>query len=104
MTVTEIKLEKRLPNLSPEEEKVFTKAILEAYNRGKRDAVKQGYWMGKQLDTFRKYQVTCSHCGWVGIENYDSYNEPSDFNYCPYCGTHMDGVDEDCDNCDPMNI
>lgn len=52
--------------------------------------VKHGKWIEKQLDNFRKYQVTCSNCGWVGIENYDSYNDPSDFNYCPNCGAKMD--------------
>ena len=36
----EIKLQKRLPNLSPEEERIFTEAICEAYNRGKADAQK----------------------------------------------------------------
>ena len=36
----EIKLKKRLPNLTPEEEVVFTEAIMEAYLRGKADAVK----------------------------------------------------------------
>lgn len=53
------------------------------------EEVKHGKWMGKQLDNFRKYEVTCSNCGWVGIENYDSYNDPSDFNYCPNCGAKM---------------
>ena len=52
--------------------------------------VKHGKWIGKQLDNFRKYEVTCSNCGWIGIENYDSYNDPSDFNYCPNCGAKMD--------------
>ena len=33
----EIKLNKRLPNLSPEEEQIFTEAINEAYLRGKED-------------------------------------------------------------------
>lgn len=53
------------------------------------EEVKHGKWIGKQLDNFRKYEVTCSNCGWVGIENYDSYNDPSDFNYCPNCGAKM---------------
>lgn len=52
--------------------------------------VKHGKWEGKQLDNFKKYQVACSNCGWIGIENYDSYNDPSDFNYCPNCGARMD--------------
>lgn len=54
------------------------------------EEVEHGKWMGKQLDNFRKYEVTCSNCGWIGIENYDSYNDPSDFNYCPNCGAKMD--------------
>lgn len=52
--------------------------------------VVHGRWLGKQLDNFRMYQVTCSECGWEGIENYDSYVDPSDFNYCPNCGAKMD--------------
>lgn len=52
---------------------------------------KHGRWLGKQLDNFRFYQVTCSECEWVGFENYDSYNDPSGFDYCPNCGTKMDG-------------
>ena len=52
--------------------------------------VKHGKWIGKQLDTFRKYEVTCSNCDWIGIENYDSYDNPFEFNYCPSCGTKMD--------------
>ena len=35
----EIKLKKRLPNLSPEEEQIFTEAIVEAYQRGRNDAL-----------------------------------------------------------------
>lgn len=54
------------------------------------EEVKHGKWMWKQLDNFRKYEVTCSNCGWIGFENYDSYNDPSDFNYCPNCGAKMD--------------
>ena len=54
---------------------------------------KHGVWIGRQLDNFRKYQVTCSECGWECIENYDSYNEPSDFDYCPNCGAEMMEVD-----------
>lgn len=52
--------------------------------------VKHGKWIGKQLDNFRKYEVTCSNCDWIGIENYDSYDNPFEFNYCPNCGANMD--------------
>ena len=52
--------------------------------------VKRGKWIGKQLDNFRKYEVTCSNCDWIGIENYDSYDNPFEFNYCPNCGANID--------------
>ena len=52
--------------------------------------VKHGKWIGKQLDNFRKYEVTCSNCDWIGIENYDSYDNPFEFNYCPNCGANLD--------------
>ena len=71
----------------------YREGYKEGYEDGQRDAVKHGHWIGKQLDNYRKYQVTCSKCGWVGIEDYDSYNDPSDFNFCPYCGTDMRGDD-----------
>lgn len=53
--------------------------------------VMHGYWIGRPLDNFRKYEVKCSECGFVGIGNYDQYLEPYDFNYCPNCGARMDG-------------
>lgn len=55
------------------------------------DAVEvvHGYWIERPLDNFRKYEVKCSECGFVGIGNYDQYLEPSDFNYCPNCGADM---------------
>ena len=64
-------------------------AIKEAPPSPPDNLVKRGQWIVKKLDDFRKYQVTCSECGWIGIENYDSYNEPSDFNFCPNCGADM---------------
>lgn len=48
-----------------------------------------GRWIERPLDNFRKYEVKCSECGFIGIGNYDQYLEPSDFNYCPNCGTDM---------------
>ena len=57
------------------------------------DAVEvvHGRWIERPLDNFRKYEVKCSECGFVGIGNYDQYLEPYDFNYCPNCGAKMDG-------------
>ena len=52
--------------------------------------VVHGRWKIKLLNDYQKYSVTCSICGWVGIDNYDSYDDPSDFNYCPNCGAKMD--------------
>ena len=57
------------------------------------DAVEvvHGRWIDKKIDNFRMWEVRCSECDWVGISNYDAYNEPYDFNYCPNCGAKMDG-------------
>ena len=52
--------------------------------------VVHGRWIEKKLDNFRKWELRCSECGWVGISNYDAYDEPFDFNYCPNCGAKMD--------------
>ena len=53
--------------------------------------VVHGEWRDKMLDNFRKYEVVCSVCGARYIGNYDAYDEPWDFNYCPNCGAKMDG-------------
>ena len=53
-------------------------------------AVKHGEWKHKMLDNFRKYEVVCSECGARYVGNYDAYDEPYDFKYCPNCGTEME--------------
>ena len=58
------------------------------------DAVKRGRWIEKKVDNFRKWELTCPECGWIGTSNYDAYDEPFDFNYCPICGTRMDGEED----------
>ena len=50
---------------------------------------KKGMWVYKDLDNFRKYEVVCSECGSRYIGNYDAYDEPYDFNFCPNCGADM---------------
>ena len=55
------------------------------------DPVRHGRWKEKMLDKFRKYEVVCSECGARYVGNYDAYDEPADFNYCPNCGAKMDG-------------
>lgn len=52
--------------------------------------VKHGYWIAKELDNFRKVECSCSICGWSGVENYDSYVDIHDFEFCPNCGAKMD--------------
>lgn len=52
--------------------------------------VKRGKWQDKRLDKFRKYEVVCSECGAKYIGNYDAYDEPYDFNFCPNCGAMME--------------
>lgn len=51
--------------------------------------VRHGHWIEKDLDNFRKVEYSCSICGWSGVENYDSYVDIHDFEYCPYCGAKM---------------
>ena len=53
--------------------------------------VRHGHWIEKNLDNFRKVECSCSICGWSGAENYDSYVDIHDFEFCPYCGAKMDG-------------
>ena len=70
-------------------------AVIETLLAADVEPVRHGRWIGKRLDNFKKYQVTCSECGWIGIENYDSYVDPSDFNYCPNCGANMEYEEDD---------
>jgi hypothetical protein len=72
-------------------ERMVTDYIEECCREAIDEEVGHAYWIGRQLDNFRKYEVKCSECGWTGIENYDSYVDPSDFSYCPNCGAKMDG-------------
>ena len=61
----EIKLEKRLPNLTPEEEQVFTEAILEAYHRGRADE-KERLCQGCSYKSYYSRvaaQNDCNDCG-----------------------------------------
>ena len=53
--------------------------------------VRHGHWIEKNLDGFRKVECSCSMCGWSGVENYDSYVDIHDFEFCPYRGAKMDG-------------
>lgn len=51
---------------------------------------KKGKWIGKDLDAFRKYEVICSECKARYVGNYDAYDEPCEFNFCPNCGCEME--------------
>lgn len=69
------------------------KAFIYASRIAETDYCKQsvGEWEYKQLDNFRKYQVTCPFCKAEYIGNYDAYDVPEDFNFCPNCGAKMKG-------------
>ena len=62
----------------------------ELYNAGYRKQ-SEGEWIFKGLDEFRKYKVACPFCEAEYIGNYDAYDEPEDFNFCPNCGVKMKG-------------
>lgn len=53
--------------------------------------VRHGEWQYEQLDEYKFYKVTCPYCDAYYMGNYDAYNDPDDFNYCPNCGAKMDG-------------
>lgn len=75
------------------EEKVFADAT-DAIEALLAQLPKRGEWICEDLDNFRKYKVTCPHCGAWYVGNYDAYVDPWDFNYCPHCGNI----------CNPTNI
>ena len=53
------------------------------------------YFSGDCASSFaRAYTFECSECGAKYIGNYDAYDEPSDFNYCPNCGARMVSEDD----------
>ena len=59
---------------------------------------KRGEWIYEDLDNFRKYKVTCPHCGTWFVGNYDAYDEPSEFLYCPHCGNICNPANLDWEN------
>ena len=67
------------------------KAFIETAETADVQEVRHGHWIEKDLDNFRKVECSCSICGWSGVENYDSYVDIHDFEFCPYCGAKMDG-------------
>lgn len=86
----EIKLQKRLPNLTPEEETVFTEAIAEAYQKGYEngikhtDDVKRGHWIIRSngKGDHATNWAECSECHTCGSPQWK---------VCPVCETKMDG-------------
>lgn len=53
--------------------------------------VRHGEWKYERLDEYKFYKVTCPYCGADYMGNYDAYDDPDDFNFCPNCGAKMDG-------------
>lgn len=56
------------------------------------EEVRHGEWEYRQLDEYKYYEVSCSCCGAKYWGNYDAYNEPDEFYYCPNCGADMRGI------------
>lgn len=92
----EADVEKWTYNATLEQSKAI--ANFESYCKLKEKMPKRGEWVHEELDNFRKYKVTCPHCGAWFIGNYDAYDEPSDFNYCPHCGNICNPVNLDWEN------
>ena len=68
-----------------------SKSFVETAETADVQEVRHGHWIEKDLDNFRKVECSCSICGWSGVENYDSYVDIHDFEFCPYCGAKMYG-------------
>lgn len=49
----------------------------------------QAEWLMRHIDEYKKYEVVCSKCGVRYIGNYDAYDEPCEFRYCPECGREI---------------
>ena len=71
------------------------KSIIESVLAADVQEVRHGHWIEKDLDNFRKVECSCSICGWSGVENYDSYVDIHDFEFCPYCGAKMDEEEQE---------
>ena len=57
--------------------------------------VRNGHWIKNSIDNSRKFEYSCSICGWSGVKNYDSYVDIHEFEYCPYCGAKMDEEEQE---------
>lgn len=80
---------------SPDEMATLDNILFRCWQMGWLDKWKQierkkGKWFSKNLDNYRKYEVVCSECGTRYVGNYDAYDEPCDFNFCPSCGAKME--------------
>ena len=67
----------------------YSKSFIETAETADVQEVRHGHWIEKNLDAFRKVECSCSICGWSGVENYDSYVDIHDFEFCPNCGAKM---------------
>ena len=73
----------------------YSKSLVETAETADVQEIRHGHWIEKNLDAFRKVECSCSMCGWSGVENYDSYVDIHDFEYCPYCGAMMDEEEQE---------
>ena len=67
----------------------YARSVVETAETADVKEVRHGHWITKYLDNFRKIECKCSECGYIGISNYDSYDDPYDFNYCPNCSAKL---------------
>ncbi len=69
------------------EHDIAEQAYKNGYEKGKQDAVKHGRWVQIGYDKAMD-RITCSCCleYWNIVDN-----NTESFNYCPNCGTRMDG-------------
>lgn len=71
------------------------KEMIDSQQTAEVQEVRHGHWIKNSLDNSRKFEYSCSICGWSGVKNYDSYVDIHDFEYCPYCGAKMDEEEQE---------
>ena len=60
--------------------------------KGKRyDEVRHGMWKGINKNKYNDDEATCSICGLTFVSG---YSDPAWWDYCPNCGSRMDGDTE----------
>lgn len=86
-----------IENCSVEDQQIVLQYAYETIKQLMADAVPvvHGHWVGEDYDGYADgnpvyYTYRCSECGKL----FETDDEPLDFDYCPRCGSKMDGKED----------